>query len=391
MKKYDGLKQSGIFNVDGKALAGELSIEGPKTNLKIFSGDFFDAKKIHGRSIAGSFHDGAKVSILECLTAGTGSGYRVDTQFNYADYTPHFVVFGDEHITAEDPRIAEIYFIIDDATTLFYDFDAFGSVLDARPLIEQIANANADKIHRKVQTGEFPEIAYFAGKKEILTADTEIGVITASHNPSVPFGSPNGVRIDNKLYLSIAFAEPIVMQDALDRLMTLLRFVEVVIGRPQNILKLELRLASTDEVSQRLLDVYWCRPPHRKKGEENRSPGPIDILLNGAENPEHFSKVLKNWIGREHAWRNARVRFSQCFRNQNSYYIDRLVGAANMFDILRLVILYLVACKRSKDGSSCSYCLPPCSRRQNLSISAALGRYVRGGNDGRSPLFSEIR
>jgi hypothetical protein len=43
---------------------------------------------------------------------------------------------------------------------------------------------------------------------------------------------------------------------------------------------------------------------------------------------------LKNWLDRNDEWRSARVRFSRAFAYQNRYDIDRLVGAANMFDIL---------------------------------------------------------
>ena len=206
VKKYDGLKQSGIFNVDGKDLIGELSIDGPRTALKVYSREFFNARKINSRSISGVFHDRKKVSLLECLSGGTGSGHLGgDGGYNYAEFNPHYVVFGDDHITAVDERISEVHFIVDDATALFYDFDAFSSVIDARPFIDQIANANTKKTERKVVTGEYPQIVYFTGKKDIVTADTAIGRISATHNPSWSLGSPKGVRIDNHLFISIKF------------------------------------------------------------------------------------------------------------------------------------------------------------------------------------------
>jgi hypothetical protein len=43
----------------------------------------------------------------------------------------------------------------------FYDFDAFGSVIDAKPFIDQIAHANA--LPREIKTGPDPQILYFTG------------------------------------------------------------------------------------------------------------------------------------------------------------------------------------------------------------------------------------
>lgn len=125
------------------------------------------------------------------------------------------------------------------------------------------------------------------------------------------------------------------MEGCITRLLVLLRFIEVLVGRPQNLLKLNLSLIG-DPDSERLLplDVYGCRPPHRKQDNEERAPHPVDVLINGAENPAGFASVLKNWISREPEWRDARIRFSEGFGEQNSFRIHRMVGAANMFDIL---------------------------------------------------------
>src|SRR4051812_36950902 len=49
---------------------------------------------------------------------------------------------------------------------------------------------------------------------------------------------------------------------------------------------------------------------------------------------------------------------------------------------VRLVILTRVACRRSRARSKSRYCLPPSSRRQNLRISDAAGRYTRDGRLG---------
>jgi hypothetical protein len=98
-------------------------------------------------------------------------------------------------------RVPRSIFVVDDASTLFYDFDAFGSLIDARPFIEQIAHANG--LGRKITTGPAPAILYFTGKREIFAADTVLGRISASHNPSHNLRGPDGVCLKNTIFVTI--------------------------------------------------------------------------------------------------------------------------------------------------------------------------------------------
>lgn len=65
-----------------------------------------------------------------------------------------------------------------------------------------------------------------------------------------------------------------------------------------------------------------------------RAPHPADLPIQAARTPEYFASVLTAWVARDHDWRNARFCFSTAFALQHQFTIDRLVGAANMFDIL---------------------------------------------------------
>lgn len=55
-------------------------------------------------------------------------------------------------------------FIIEDASSIFYDFGAFGTILkddyDSKALLEQIS----EKRERPFQVGEYPEVFYYTGK-----------------------------------------------------------------------------------------------------------------------------------------------------------------------------------------------------------------------------------
>ncbi|MFM0673151.1 HEPN domain-containing protein [Paraburkholderia sediminicola] len=81
------------------------------------------------------------------------------------------------------------------------------------------------------------------------------------------------------------------------------------------------------------LDVYMKYGPKRSKRAYN-IPHPGDLPLDPVKRSVEFCKVIANWFEREKDWRQARVRYVGCIEKGSSYDIDRLVAAANMFDIL---------------------------------------------------------
>jgi hypothetical protein len=333
MDDLEGSKQTGRFTISpGKDLYGELTLAGAKTSLYLHDKEFFNTHGMPGQCVKGVLHDLTKVSLIQCImTSGTGSGSRGDERYHFANIFPHFVAYGDHHIDPDEKTITEVHFVVDDATTLFYDFDAFGIVIDAKPFIEQIAHANA--LPREIKTGPNPQILYFTGKSEIFAADTVMGRISAVHSPSHNLGGPNGVHLKNTIFITIAFKEAVTFEDATFNTLTLLRYLGMLAGRPQNLLKFSLRIGSDPE-SFVFLRVYWSMTPKRDPSHEENRPHPADVLLDGARQPEQFARVLTSWLDRQQAWHDARLRFSNSFAEQQRYGIDRLIGSANMFDIL---------------------------------------------------------
>ncbi len=333
MDKVEKSKWAGRFTVPpGRDVYGELTLSGARTSLYLQDNDHFTTHALPGQYIKGVLHDLTKISLISCITtSGPGSATRGEESYQFATVFPHFVVYGDNYLGPDEKTIVEVHFVIDDASTLFYDFDAFGFLIDARPFIEKIANANC--LPRKIQTGPDPEILYFTGKTDIFSVDTVLGKVSASHNPSHNVGGPDGVRLKNTILVTIVFKEPVIFEDSIFRTSTLLRYLEMLVGRPQNLLSLNLRAVS-DEQKPVFLQVHWSMPPKRESSQEGEKPHPSDVLLDAVRQPEEFSDVLANWLDREHDWRDARLRFSNSFAEQNHYSIDRLIGSANMFDIL---------------------------------------------------------
>ena len=293
MDMHENSKCAGKFTVPpGRDIYGELTLSRAKTSLYLQDKDEFSTLAVSDRYIKGVLNDLTKVSLIRCITmSGPGSGGREGETYHFATLFPHFVISGSSHLAPGDKAIAEVLFVTDDATTLFYDFDAFGALIDARPFIEQIANANEGIIHRKVETGLDPQILYFAGKREIFAVDTILGRVSASHSPSRNLGGPEGIWVKNKIVVSIAFKEPVTFDDCIERASTLIQYLGLLVGRPQNILRLTVGIR-TAQGTEDFLEVYWCMPPKRA--------------------PEHEGKK-KEWAGEEDN-RRAAPPSEQCSR-----------------------------------------------------------------------------
>lgn len=325
-------RQTGNFTLPaGTEVYGELKLAGLKTSLHLHSKQRFPTNDIRDHHVTGVLHDLTKVSLIDCLAPTEPAFVEQGTDvYYYADVFPHFVILGDDHLDPRKRVISAVEFLIDDASVLFTDFDAFGWLFDARPHIEQIANAN--NIGRHIMTGSNPQIFYFTGIEEIFKSSTSLGEVSAKRVPAFNPFTVEGRILESRITISIAFAEEIDFREAISRTSRVIEYLGMIVGRPQALLGLGVQIGRDPEKPP--LRVHWSMPPRRDPEIEWPKPGSFDILLNAVLEPEEFSSVLANWLERQTEWQDARFRFFTSFAKQRMHDIDRLVGAANMFDIL---------------------------------------------------------
>lgn len=376
MEKFKDFRKSGLFRVSSDVeVPGELSLKGGATSLDLYSTSFFNTHA--SEDIAGTLHDRTKVSLINCVTmSGPGIGTRGEERYHFSSVFPHFALFGDEHITSADRKVVEVNFVVDDAPEIFYDFDTFGSVIDARPHMERIAEAKESG--RMIEIGEHPLIFYFTGRHDIFSVETAIGKISATHGISYTLPGPEGIHVQNTIRVNITFPTGQTVDDAIAAVIDTLRFLEVVAGRPQNIVELVFRLAASTDEHPRTLDTYWSLPPRREKDDESGKPHPADLPLQAGIAPEKFATVMARWLERHDEWRIARARYATAAAHQTRYGTDRLVGAANMFDILPAsacpaVLELSPTLDRARDAARESFRALPSSPERE-SILNALGR-----------------
>ena len=322
----------GLFATpDEQEVFGNLHLKGRKTVLHLQPkrelSQFAQPAVINGQ-----LGDLRKVSCLECIVGATGSGHRGDAgRYHYADVFPHFVTVGERHLAPDKPHVKAIHFSTQDIPLIFYDFDAFGHVLGSKSVIESIVKES--RHNRDIAFGDAPEIFYFSGKYEIIAAETPIGRFRVSHFPKFSVGSSNGKFIENSMMASLEYAQPVDFDTCIERLMSIHRFLSLVAGRKQSVDSITLELLDDLTGTHSRLELHWMFAPKAPSSEDDK-PSPGDIPVNAVHRPEEFRTVLSNWLDRESKWRDARVRYVGCMGKSNSYGIDRLVAAANMFDIL---------------------------------------------------------
>lgn len=332
--KLEKEKQSGMFSTArDRSVFGELKLARSRTSLYLQDKEYFDTRNVPDRCITGVLHDLTRVSLINCITtSGTGHATRGDERYHFASIFPHFVIYGDCHLGPAEKRVLSVGFVMDDARVLFDDFRSFGTILDAGSIIEQVVQAGP--LNTEIPIGSHAMVQYFAGRCEIAAVDTAVGKIGVSHNPIPSLGDSSGVALKNRVACVIDFGEALNFDEAVFRASMVIDFMGLLVGRPQNLVgPLQVQVL-TESSNSSFLRVYWSMQPRRTPTHRSEKPHSFDILLDAVRNPDEFARVVKNWFDRQHDWHGARRRFFNSFAHQLSYDIDRLVGSANMFDIL---------------------------------------------------------
>lgn len=329
-----GARIIGSFEVEtGREIFGDLTLQEKRTRLYLRDDDFFHTLKLPNGYLKGRAHDLSCLPLFDCVTfSGPGTGSAGDQSYTFADLFPHHIAHGTVHLGPTEKVILSAIFSIDDGHAIFYDFDALGTVLRADPLIEAVANANRKITRRKIQPGERPRIHFHPGRSDLLTALTTTGRIKVMNLIDETMDSPRRMALESRIAFEISWKKPVDVRTALTSVDDLIRFLELIAGRPQNRNDLLLRVDGGERPS--FLSIYSTMADHWERSDDDRSPGPHDVLIDGIRRRSEIGKVLRCWFAHDAARRDARLRFAHAFSNANVFSEDRLIGAANMFDLL---------------------------------------------------------
>lgn len=316
----------------GAPVFGELKVSGKKTLLTLHADaplqGFEDATAVHGIAFTGEH-----LSLLNCTGMGSGESYAEHGAVQYRVHVfPHHVVTGHAPLEPDDCCIEDLQFTTSDLHALFHDFDAYGTIPDAARFMEILLEDRPR--HRQVQVGDYPLLAYYTGKREIVSVPTALGSITVEHQPSYTTGDTRGVHVKNRLVVRIHPDQPMDFSDAMRRMSDVMLFLSICAGRVQDARHIALR--TTESIGD-IPVVLTVRPSfswRKHRSRDLHAPHCGDVPLNPIDNSDEFRRVLGHWAQSHSERRVARFRHLAGLRKGSQYGPERIVAAANVFDIL---------------------------------------------------------
>jgi hypothetical protein len=331
-EKQDAKRLLGTYTLpSGQTAVGDLSLDGPKSLLRLHADDFLGRVE-DGTCLTGVTYSGEYVSLIDCMSPGTGqTSIKGGPTKYHAEVFPHYVAVGHRHLVPSEACVMGVHFTTTDLKTLFYDFDAFGHVIDSKPIIDAVLEERRQT--RPVEAGDWPRVCYFTGKDRIVAVDTVAGKISVNHGPSFNMGGPSGVSIKNRIVVSVEAESPMTFDVAMERMYEVCCFLSMAAGRSQAVRRIEI---TTNEIVDGIPQILRIHPSYQSKSTkvEHFKPHPGDVPLDPIREQAEFISVLTDWMKRHATWRAARGRYLGCLEKANQYDPERLVAAANMFDIL---------------------------------------------------------
>lgn len=302
---------------DNKNVSGVLS-DTNKYEFNCWSSEFFfveSRSNIYGRT-----QDNRTLSLLNCLS-NESQCFSAESVTYSNTIQPHIALTGKSRVDPDNDKFCSISLVVGNSHALLSGFTSFGYInLPDDGLINQL---NAQEHAPSFSAEHNPILAYFNGNFDIFSQDTELGVIAASNYISTGGGfNSDGVSIRNKVILKVNFHTRKTLSEALNiahRVSLLLRFIA-----GENVFFKDISVSDgSDNDFQILYNTYsWGEVL-----DSTKSGNPlIDI------SSENFPQLLGSWFS--HVDRDiVRYSFYDGFLKGRSYSSDRLINAANMFDI----------------------------------------------------------
>lgn len=323
----------GDYFLDSSEVAfGELNLKGVNTLLTLHSKNNLE-RFLNHQNINGRLYSGKCITLIDCINSGYNQGFHSDgnTQYQHKVF-PHYVAIGNCHLDPKEDCISSLEFTTSDLGVLFYDYDAFGSVINSSEVIDYVLK-NSRK-SRAVDFGEHPIINYFNGKTCVFESSVDSGVVSVEHRPTTSSGSPSGIYIKNNLIARFKPASKLNFIDAIDEIYKMSSFFSVLAGRYQGIKNIRMTLSDESLDRYSYLDIKLSFK-HKKADKGNSfKPHPGDLPIKPFVDPDKFGELFSKWMASHKYWRVARNRYLGCIRKGNKYDTDRIVAAANMFDLL---------------------------------------------------------
>lgn len=337
----------GIYFPRDSSDAGHLTIAGKESELRLVSKESWSNWTDESQDLHGTLDDGTRASLLKCVQTHQTTYDRRGGRHYESGFFPHYVVLGEEFISSTEAVIRAVHYHFENAHCLVGGYRTFRSLIfepnEIRRIleVEHLQNEDIpnkqdwDESPSEPQIGEYPQLLYCSGVREIVACETDVCSVTLTNNTSRQWGGSEGIGIENQIAASLKFGSPKSLDEAIAALHTLHRLFELTLGRRQRYLWISLELEKpgldADSKPHQRSERWWSYCDDGVEGETKPTSN-VDILIDPERRPKEFATVAAGWLTSTSDMGEARSRFATAFHSH--YTVDRIVGAANMFDLL---------------------------------------------------------
>lgn len=302
-----------------KEVAGVLDSTSDSKKFSCWSSEFFHLE--NHSNVYGKTHDSQYISLLNCL--GETSSHMSNNERSYScEIYSHTLIVGKEKVNPETDKFDSISLVIGNPLKLFRSLDSFGYVsFPDEKLVEALNN---QEYTPHFETEKHPVVAYFNGDFDIFEQDTKLGKIKA-HNLIThgSWGGATGVKIENQVMITIDFNEGISIDEAFKRANSVALFLRFIGGKGLFFKDISLKKMEHKHPEFTIYHDSYNWGEDIKDGYYSK---PLIDVTNGS-----FPSILKSWFEKDDR-ENVRYSFYNTYF-RDVYSPDRLITAANMFDI----------------------------------------------------------
>lgn len=310
---------------------GTLALSGRDATLRLWAPERFHVPS--KTTINGRLDDLRSVSLIGCRVISQQSLSRHDRYTCSLVVLPQCIVFGHHDFSADDDVVTQISLDLEHSLAIFDDSDAYGTVFNNPDILESIIASQ--QLGRTITIDDWNWVAYYTGKKNVFSADTAIARVSADHRPTFTMGDPSNFGLIKKTELCLTFHNALTVMESLHRVDRVLQFFDLVVGRPMVVS--EIRMATALDVASEPAHIYPTVYTARRRRPDDRDLGTNTILINPVQKASAFSELLTHWVAKDDSWAPARARLRGTWAARH-YSVDRLVAAANVFDLLPIDI-----------------------------------------------------
>lgn len=328
----------GVFNVNGRKVPGILTLNGSKSKFELWGDELFFVGKgaVHGRTT-----EATGVSVLDCLPTLASEAIAHGRSASHANVSFQLAVVGNgEHLEAEDESIVAVRFEFDEMKRVarLGSHALYGFVRDPDPRIVESLKRYKPKYASDIES---PSAIIYFGEDPTVLPRTPVEIGTVSITRGLAGKLSGDVALSDQAGVTIEFQHPVTVHAALRHMRTLRSFLTLVIGHLPTVQVADIATAWNESQNGMRrpefdLQVYSTKERVlRKEYLKHRMSGKCLLDCENQERKAEFTTVMQTWFRKnvDPHTRDANWRFFDCFR-RSAYTVDRIIAAANMFDLL---------------------------------------------------------